>query len=80
MLVMVSGPVSAESDKKRMEKTAKLNRVAAEVLKRGHIPLVDVNAAVPVVEAGVADKYEAAIFSHRFTQISFTDLIRNKSV
>jgi hypothetical protein len=39
-----------------------LNRVAAEVLKRGHIPLVGVNAAVPVVEkAGVADKYEAAM-------------------
>jgi hypothetical protein len=58
MLVMVSGPVSAESDKMRMDNTARLNRVAAAVLKRGHIPLVGVNAAAPVVEeVGVADKY-----------------------
>ena len=62
MLVMVSGPVSAESDTTRMENTAKLNRVAAEVLKRGHIPLVGVNAAIPVVEeSGVTDKYEATM-------------------
>lgn len=62
MLVMIAGPVSAESDKLRMENTAKLNRVAAEVLKLGHIPLVGVNAAVPVVEeAGVADKYETTM-------------------
>jgi hypothetical protein len=58
MLVMVSGPVSAESDKMRMDNTARLNRVAAAVLQRGHIPLVGVNAAAPVVEeVGVADKY-----------------------
>jgi len=49
MLVMVSGPVSAESDKMRMDNTARLNKVAAEVLKRGHIPLVGVNEAAPVV-------------------------------
>ena len=42
MLVMVS----AESDKLRMEKTAKLNRLPAEAL------VID--------EAGVADKYETA--------------------
>jgi hypothetical protein len=34
MLVMVSGPVSAESDEMRMDNTARLNRVAAAVLKR----------------------------------------------
>src|SRR5215217_6817839 len=62
MLVMVSGPVSAESDEMRMDNTARLNRVAAAVLKRGHTPLVGVNAAAPVVEeAGVADKYATAM-------------------
>jgi uncharacterized protein DUF4406 len=62
MLVMVAGPVSAESDELVIENIARLNRVAAEVLKRGHIPLVGINAAVPVVEeAGVADKYEATM-------------------
>jgi len=60
MLVMVSGPVSAESEKMRMDNIATLNRVAAEVFKRGHIPLVGVNAAAPVIEeAGIADRYEA---------------------
>ena len=62
MLIMVSGPVSADSDESRMENIARLNRVAAEIFKRGHIPVVGVNAAAPVVEeAGVADKYEATM-------------------
>lgn len=62
MLIMVSGPTSDESEEVREERLARLNRVAAEVLRRGHIPLVGVNAAAPVVEqAGAEDRYEAVM-------------------
>jgi hypothetical protein len=60
MLIMVSVPTSAESEKSRDERVRALNRAAAEVLRRGHTPLVGVNAAAPVVEqAEVGDRYEA---------------------
>lgn len=39
-----------------------MNRAAAEVFKRGHTPLVGVNAAGPVIEqAEVEDRYEAVM-------------------
>jgi len=62
MLVMVSGPVSGGSREEEERNRDELNRVAAEVLKRGHIPLVGLNAARPVVElAGLEDGYEAVM-------------------
>lgn len=61
-MIMVSGPTSAESEEVRPERLKELNRAAAEVLRRGHTPLVGVNAAGPVVEqAEVGDRYEAII-------------------
>ena len=60
MLIMVSGPTSAASEGVKAARLTNLNRAAAEVLKRGHIPLVGVNAAGPVVEqADTEDRYEA---------------------
>jgi hypothetical protein len=62
MLIMISGPASADSEEERAENLAKLNLAAAEVFKKGHIPLVGVNAAGPVIEqAGVRDHYEAVM-------------------
>ena len=59
MLIMVSGPTSAASEGVKAARLTNLNKAAAEVLKRGHIPLVGVNAAGPVVEqAEVEDRYE----------------------
>lgn len=60
MLIMVSGPTSSDSESVKAERLKSLNRAAAEVLRRGHIPVVGVNAAGPVVEqAEVEDRYEA---------------------
>ena len=62
MLIMISGPVSAETEKLETENLKKLNKVAAEVFKRGHIPVVGINAANPVVEqAEIEDRYEAVM-------------------
>ena len=37
-----------------------MNAAAAKLLEKGHIPIIGVNAALPIVErANVADKYKA---------------------
>ena len=61
MLIAVAGPYSADTAEQRQRNLDAMNKVAAEVMKRGHIPVIGVNAALPVVawlEAD-ADRYEA---------------------
>ena len=61
MRIMVAGPYSAPSEEQRRLNAQKINCAAAEVLKRGHIPIVGVNAALPIVEAAGLEgeeKYE----------------------
>ena len=50
MLIAVAGPYSAETAAQRQHNLDELNKAAADVLMRGHIPVIGVNAALPVVE------------------------------
>lgn len=60
MIIAVAGPYSANSEEKRQENINKLNHVAAQLLNMGHIPLIGVNAALPVVEkTNIKDKYNS---------------------
>jgi hypothetical protein len=60
MLVMIAGPYSAASEEGRQENLDRLNAAAFDVLKRGHIPVVGMNAALPIVGgSGGEDEYEA---------------------
>lgn len=60
MMIMVAGPYSAETERERAENLEALNRVAAQVLVKGHIPIVGLNAALPVIaKAEVTDQYKA---------------------
>lgn len=60
MIIGVAGPYSAETEEQRQRNLDAMNEVAARVLEKGHIPLIGVNAALPVVEqANVADRYKA---------------------
>ncbi len=62
MLVMVSGPFTAGTGGEERENVERINRAAAEVLRRGHVPVVGMHAARPVVEAaGAEDRYEAVM-------------------
>ncbi len=51
MRIMVAGPYSAPTEEQRGRNAQNINRIAAEVLKKGHIPIVGINAALPVVQA-----------------------------
>ncbi len=55
MYIMVAGPYSAQTEIEKRENLTKLNKVAAQVAKMGHVPVVGVNAALPIVEAGDFD-------------------------
>lgn len=60
MIIGVSGPYSADTAEGRQRNLNKLNLAAARLLEKGHIPLIGVNAALPVVDAAnIADRYEA---------------------
>lgn len=55
MLIMVAGPYSAPTEAERKNNLEKINRAAAQVVEKGHVPVVGVNAALPIVEIGHFD-------------------------
>lgn len=58
MIIGVAGPYSAPTAEERQQNLDRLNDAAARLLEMGHIPLIGMNAALPVVErSGIADKY-----------------------
>lgn len=60
MIIGVAGPYSADTAEKRKENLNAMNMAAARVLEMGHIPLIGVNAALPVIEkSNTGDEYKA---------------------
>jgi len=61
MLIAVAGPYSAATHEQRQRNLDLLNEAAASIFKLGHIPLIGVNAALPIVEYldTESDRYEA---------------------
>jgi hypothetical protein len=55
MLIAIAGPYSADTPDNRQRNLAALNKAAAAVLNLGHIPVIGVNAALPIVECLGAD-------------------------
>ena len=60
MIIGVAGPYSAETDAQRKLNLDAMNITAARLLELGHIPIIGMNAALPVLEkAMVPDKYKS---------------------
>ena len=61
MLIAVAGPYSADTLEQRQRNLDAMNEAAADVMNRGHIRVIGVNAALPVVEClgPDANQYEA---------------------
>ncbi len=51
LLVMVAGPYSAATAEERAANLEALHRAAAHVVRRGHLPLIGVDAALPILDA-----------------------------
>jgi hypothetical protein len=50
MIIGVAGPYSAVTEEGRQQNLDRLNEAAARLLELGHIPLIGMNAALPVVD------------------------------
>jgi hypothetical protein len=60
MIIGVAGPYSAPNEEARKQNLDAMNEAAARLLEMGHVPLIGVNAALPVIDKyHGADKYEA---------------------
>lgn len=60
MIIAIAGPYSAPSEEEMQANLDRLNEAAARVLEMGHIPIIGVNAALPIVDkANVDDPYKA---------------------
>jgi hypothetical protein len=53
MWIMIAGPYlsGAKSEAEREQNLLRLNSAAAEVFRRGHVPIVGVNLALPIIGA-----------------------------
>lgn len=60
MWIMVSGPyrTGANTEEERAENLRRLNAAALDLFHRGHVPLVTVNMALPLLEAIGGGPYE----------------------
>lgn len=60
MIIGVAGPYSASTAEQRKKNLKAMNEAAARVLEKGHIPIIGMNAALPIVDlANVPDRYTA---------------------
>lgn len=60
MIIGVAGPYSAATAEERQYNLDRMNAAAAQLLLKGHIPLIGVNAALPVVaQLQEGDRYKA---------------------
>ena len=60
MIIGVAGPYSAQSEEQRQKNLDAMNYAAARLLEKGHIPLIGVNAALPVIaKSKEVDRYKA---------------------
>ncbi|MBK9730087.1 MAG: hypothetical protein IPO83_02165 [Chitinophagaceae bacterium] len=59
MKIAITGPYSAPTGKERQQNLDKMNEAAAAIYEMGHIPIIGVNAALPVLEKSeVDDEYK----------------------
>jgi hypothetical protein len=55
MIIGVAGPYSAPTAEQRQQNLDLMNTAAARLLELGHIPLIGMNASIPVLEKATVD-------------------------
>ena len=62
MIIGVAGPYSAATAEQRQKNLDAMNEAAARLLEMGHVPVIGMNAALPVLEkAQLTDVYKATM-------------------
>lgn len=76
MLIAVAGPYSAATREARQQNLEAMNLAAAEVFRRGHVPVIGVNLALPIVEfIGGEDNHYDAIMKISLAIVARCDAI-----
>lgn len=59
-LIMIAGPYRSgtASEEERIQNLKHLNQAAVQIFRKGHIPIVGVNLALPVIETAGSDCYD----------------------
>lgn len=60
MWIMIAGPYRSgtRTEEERKNNLREMNRVALEVYKRGHVPVIGVNMALPMIEVAGNEDYD----------------------
>lgn len=63
MWIMISGPyrTGAKTEADRETNLLAMNRVAYQVFRKGHIPIIGVNLALPVIQTVGPETYDAVM-------------------
>ena len=62
MIIGVAGPYSADTEAQRKLNLDAMNLAAAKLLELGHIPIIGMNAALPIIEKSkIQDTYKATM-------------------
>jgi hypothetical protein len=61
MWIMIAGPyrTGARTEAERQRNLAALNRAAFEIFRKGHVPIIGVNLALPIIEAAGGEAYDS---------------------
>ena len=58
MWIMIAGPYQGSSAVTRASNLRAMNLAAVELFRRGHVPVIGVNLALPMIEAVGSDGYD----------------------
>lgn len=63
MWIMIAGPYStgAKTEADREVNLLALNRIAYQVFRKGHVPIIGVNLALPVIQAAGSQMYDSVM-------------------
>jgi hypothetical protein len=75
MTIGVAGPYSHPTEEGRLKNLETLNRAAAAVFERGHVPLIGVNAALEVLRYAKFDDYREAMMKISLEVIARCDAL-----
>jgi hypothetical protein len=75
MIIGVAGPYSADTAEQRQRNLDAMNFAAAKVLEKGHISIIGVNAALPIVEKANIENTYKAIMDISLTVINICDAL-----
>ena len=77
MWIMISGPYRSgtTTEAQRADNLAAMNRAAVAVLDRGHVPIIGVNLALPVIRAAGPDRYDAIMMPLALALIERCDAV-----